>query len=43
MRTGSGLYVHGNPEFLQPFTIRWPLKTLPGSFTESPSKPSVML
>jgi len=43
IRSGVRLYVQGHPEFFQPFFRRWPVKTLSGSSTVSPSMPSVML
>jgi len=43
IRSGVSLYVHGHPEFFQPFFMRWPRKTLCGSLTASPSIPSTML
>lgn len=37
----SRSYVHGKPEFFQPFFILLPWKTFSGSFTLSPSTPSI--
>ena len=43
IQSGLTSYVHGNPEFLQPFLILFPWYALSGSFTLSPSIPSMML
>ena len=42
IRAGSTSYVQGSPEFLQPFFMRRPSKTLSGSLTWPPSMPSTM-
>ena len=43
IRSGVSLYVHGHPEFFQPFFSRCPRNTLLASSTASPSMPSMML